>query len=442
MDDLFSMAGQDLAVGKPLAEKARPEKLTDFVGQEKWIGQGRLLADFLASDHLPSLVLWGPPGCGKTSFANLVSKATKSTFISRSAIDTGAKELKEEGEKAKERLHRFSEKTILFIDEIHRLNRAQQDCLLPYLEKGYLTLIGATTENPSFELNSALLSRCQVIVFEGLKQADLEKILSRALVLLDPELSWSSLAAAPLKDRLIGAAAGDGRRVLNLLENVYEYYVSKGRQALPESAIDEALQFVPARYDKDRDQHYDTISAFIKSIRGSDPDAALFYLARMLKGGEDPLFIARRLVILASEDIGNADHRALQVAVAVKDAVDFIGMPEAAISLAQAVTFLAASPKSNRSYMGLKKAQALADKFPHVEIPKSVRNAPTKLMKALGYGEDYKYAHDSDTGVTNQQFLPDEIKDVRLYEPTERGHEKILKGYLNWVRSQKSPEKN
>jgi len=433
MDDLFS--SQNLSRNQPLAERARPFELEQFQGQSRILGEGRLLKDLVLKDHLPSLILWGPPGSGKTSFGHLISKTTKSTFVNRSAIDTGAKDLKMEGEEAKQRLLRFNERTILFIDEIHRLNKAQQDVLLPYIEKGFFSLIGATTENPSFELNSALLSRCQVIIFDSLNEQALGKIIDRGLELLDPKVDWKNISSVSLKEIIINRASGDGRRALNLLENIFAFYL-KSQRPLTQEQIDEAIQFVPIRYDKSRDMHYDTISAFIKSIRGSDPHAALYYLVRMLKGGENPLFIARRLVILASEDIGNADPRALQVAINVKEAVDFVGMPEGAINLAQAVTYLATAPKSNRSYMGLKKAQELVDENPNLDIPLSIRNAPTQMMKNIGYGKDYQYAHNAESGVTPQRFLPDTIADLKLYEPTTRGHEKNITAYMEWIEAQ------
>ncbi|MDZ4677834.1 MAG: replication-associated recombination protein A [Oligoflexia bacterium] len=430
MDDLFSTSQTQFIDSQPLAERVRPQNVEAFVGQ-------KYARELLKAEKLPSLILWGPPGSGKTTFSHLVSKYTKSTFISRSAIDTGSKDLKLEGEDAKQRLLRFSEKTILFIDEIHRLNKSQQDCILPYIEKGYFTLIGASTENPSFELNSALLSRCQVIVFESLNADSISAILDRALKSLDTDIEWKSISASPINEHIIQTASGDARRALNLLENVYSYYVSHGSQKLNDEQIKEAFQYIPTRYDKSGDKHYDTISAFIKSIRGSDPHAALFYLSAMLKGGEDPLFIARRLVILASEDVGNADPRALQVAISVKQAVEFVGLPEAAINLAQGVTYLSCAPKSNRSYAGLKKAQELVEKHPDLEPPLSIRNAPTRLMENLGYGEKYQYAHDSKSGVTAQEFMPDKLKNIKIYEPTKHGYEKHISQYLEWVEEQK-----
>ena len=444
MDDLFSLSHDKNNDGtnQPLAERVRPKAFEDFAGQNEAFGSGTLLRKLLSADRLPSLILWGPPGSGKTTFANLVSLSTTAVFVSRSAIDTGAKELKSEGEQAKERLFHRQQKTVLFIDEIHRLNTAQQDCLLPYVEKGHLSLIGATTENPSFELNSALLSRCQVIIFHSHNESSLTKILDRALKSLDFELDWKDLSTIDIKKKIIHDAGGDARRGLNLLENIFSFYVSEGRLALTEAQLKDVIKYLPARYDKSREMHYDIISAFIKSVRGSDPHAALYYLARMLQGGEDPLFIARRLVILASEDVGNADPRALQVAVSVKEAVAFVGMPEAAICLSQAVTYLSTTPKSNASYTALGAAQKLAHEFPNEELPLAIRNAPTSFLKHLGYGEGYNYAHNSETGVTPQKFLPDRFASKKLYEPKAIGYEKNIRSYMDWVEKQTaSPEK-
>jgi putative ATPase len=438
LSDLFSVLDQSDNKNQPLAERVRPRLFEDFSGQSEAFGQGSLLTNLLITDKLPSLVLWGPPGSGKTSFAHLVSKNTKSTFINRSAIDTGAKDLKLEGEQAKQRLLYQNLKTILFIDEIHRLNKSQQDCLLPYIEKGYLSLIGATTENPSFELNSALLSRCQVIVFHAHDETSLSKILNRALKTLDEKISWLDISNdSNVLEKLISDSGGDARRALNLLENIFAYFSTKDRKSLSAEQIREAIQYIPPRYDKSGEMHYDIISAFIKSIRGSDPDAALYYMVRMLKGGESPLFIARRLVILASEDIGNADPRALLVAMNVKEAVDFVGLPEASINLAQAVTYLASAPKSNASYMGLRNAEALVKEFPNEEVPLDLRNSPTKLMDQLGYGDGYKYAHDEKSGVSNQRFMPSKLENKKLYKPTTRGYEKNIASYLEWVETQR-----
>lgn len=434
-EDLFTQAaGQNEVVERPLSERARPQNFDDYVGQTDILTKGPQLKELILNDKTPSLILWGPPGCGKTSLGILISKITKSTFVNRSAIDTGAKELKEEGEKARYRLQTTNTKTVLFIDEIHRLNRAQQDCLLPYVERGDLTLIGATTENPSFEINNALLSRSQVVVFKALKEKEIEKILDRAASILEENLTLEKLVDTSSKEFIFESTQGDARRALNSLERIYEKFIFGGRSKLNLNEVKETLHHTATNYDKKGDFHYNTVSAFIKSIRGSDPDAALFYLARMLEGGEDPLFIARRLVILASEDVGNADPRGIQVAVAVKEAVEFVGLPEAAINLAQAVTFLASTPKSNRSYAGLKKAQELAKKYAHLSPPMNILNAATNLMKKLGYGSDYQYDHDAQQGVSTQSFLPDEIKNEKIYEPKESGNEKNIKAYLDWVK--------
>lgn len=437
MDDLFSFTQScntsAQAAHRPLSERARPQNIKDFTGQAEVLNEGPRLRELISQDQVPSLILWGPPGCGKTSFAYLISKATKSEFISRSAIDTGAKDLKQEGEDAKRRFAYHQKKTVLFIDEIHRLNRAQQDCLLPYVERGDFTLIGATTENPSFEVNNALLSRCQVVVFKTLSEAEIEKILDHGLKVLDSEMQWENYSADSAREIIAKLSLGDARRALNFLERIHQNFLLQGRKRFNRDEILKIIQYVPASYDKTSENHYNTISAFIKSVRGSDPDAALYYMARMLEGGEDPLFIARRLVILASEDIGNAEPRALMVAVAAKDAVEFVGLPEAAINLAQAVTFLASSPKSNRSYMGLKKAQVAAKQYSHLTPPMNILNSPTDLMKKLGYGENYKYDHDEKFGISKQSFMPEKIRDLKFYEPIEKGHEKNIKLYLEWV---------
>jgi len=457
MEDLFSSSNENKERFQPLAERARPQTLEEFLGQQESVGAGKSIRKLFEQDRLPSLILWGPPGTGKTSFALLVAKKTKAQFVSLSAVDTGAKELRQEGERARDRLQQFGERTIVFIDEIHRLNKSQQDVLLPYVEKGFITLIGATTENPSFELNSALLSRTRVVLFKQLDESALSKILDRGLWLLTHEEGkknssfsqdavekiWSSLTTAEaqahfsLKSKIAEVAGGDARQALNLLQIVYEVYSVNGFQPLTENQVLDALSRRHFLYDKARDQHYDTISAFIKSIRGSDPHAAIYYLARMLKGGEDPLFIARRLVILASEDISNADPRALLLAVATKDAVDFVGMPEAQISLAQCVAYLATAPKSNRSYMALLDAQALIDKTGPLPVPLHIRNPQTKLMEELGYGRDYQYSHEGFGGWTDQQFLPDELRGKELYKPTSRGYEKQISNYLEWIKNRR-----
>ncbi|MCC6277312.1 MAG: replication-associated recombination protein A [Oligoflexia bacterium] len=428
MDDLFSASdSQDYA---PLAERLRPRSIDDFVGHPK--------AQKLLTARQPrSVILWGPPGSGKTTFAKIYSRALDGQVVYKNAVDFGAKEIKQEGESAKQRLLQTSCRTILFIDEIHRLNTAQQDCLLPFVEQGHLVLIGATTENPSFEINRALLSRVQLLIFEALSKTQLIQILDRALKYLDSSASWEQLGPNMPQD-ILDRAVGDARKAISILELIWEAFLRNGRQPLNDSQLADALSVIPTHYDKSKERHYDTISAFIKSIRGSDPNAALIYLAIMLKGGEDPKFIARRLIISASEDIGNADPRALTVATSVFHAVEVVGLPEAAINLAQAVTYLASAPKSNRSYLGLRKAQEIVETKSDLSIPLSLRNAATGLMKGLGYGQGYRYDHDSVGGVSGQSFLPPEIKDESVYEPGDRGYEKHIRTYLDWVRERRT----
>jgi putative ATPase len=436
--DLFSHANQDSTENQPLAERLRPRTLEEMLGQPKILGPGTPWRRLLESGQVPSLILWGPPGCGKTTFALLLAQKVDAEFITVNAVETGAKALRELGEQGKLRRLQFRRKTLLFVDEIHRLNKSQQDVLLPSVEKGDLILVGATTENPSYELNSALLSRCRVLVFERLQETDLRALANRAAELFHARLHEILLPDG--LDRLLEFSDGDGRRLLNLIEVILNLHqASQGSGALSWPLGAEALATVvdsPAlRYDKTADEHYDTISAFIKSVRGSDPDAAVYYLARMIKGGEDPVFIARRLVILASEDVGNADPRALTVAVSGLQAVELVGFPEAAITLAQVTTYMASAPKSNRAYMALQKAQEVIEKSGTVPIPLALRSAKTQAMKQLGYGKGYKYSHESEKGYIAQRFLPEELGDLKLYEPTDHGFEKTIAQYLAWLRS-------
>lgn len=436
--DLFSHANQDSTENQPLAERLRPRTLEEMLGQPKILGPGTPWRRILESGQVPSLILWGPPGCGKTTFALLLAQKVDAEFITVNAVETGAKALRELGEQGKLRRLQFRRKTLLFVDEIHRLNKSQQDVLLPSVEKGDLILVGATTENPSYELNSALLSRCRVLVFERLQEADLRALANRASELFHARLHEILLPEG--LDRLLEFSDGDGRRLLNLIEVILNLHqASQGSSALSWPLGAEALATVvdsPAlRYDKTADEHYDTISAFIKSVRGSDPDAAVYYLARMIKGGEDPVFIARRLVILASEDVGNADPRALTVAVSGLQAVELVGFPEAAITLAQVTTYLASAPKSNRAYMALQKAQEVIEKSGTVPIPLALRSAKTQTMKQLGYGKGYQYSHEGEKGYIAQRFLPEELGELKLYEPTDHGFEKTIKQYLAWLRS-------
>ncbi len=422
---------------KPLAERLRPSSLKDIVGQKKALHPRSPLIKRVEQGLLPNLIIWGPPGTGKTSFALLLCEILNFDFVVANAIDTGVKKIRDLGNEAHQKKITLGRQTVLFIDEIHRLNKSQQDILLPFTEKGDLILIGATTENPSYELNSALMSRCQLLVFERLEEEDLKILVFKALNSFDlkPQLVLSESA---IKE-VIGDANGDARKLLNTLDAILTAYNGSDSDQwdwplVPEQFY-EFFKNTSLYYDKASDSHYDAISAFIKSVRGSDPDAAVYYLARMVASGEDPVFIARRLVILASEDIGNADPKGLPLAMATMEAVKAIGLPEAGICLAQATTYLSSAPKSNRSYLSYKKALSEVNKSGNLEVPKSLRSAKTKLMKDIGYGKGYKYSHDGEKAWQEQTFLPDKIKDIKFYEPSERGFEKNISAYLRWMKS-------
>ncbi|MEQ9169328.1 MAG: replication-associated recombination protein A [Fulvivirga sp.] len=405
----------------PLAERMRPTNIDHLIGQQHLVGEKGILRKTILSGVIPSMILWGPPGVGKTTIANIIANHVKSPFHTLSAVSAGVKDVREVIDKAKRQ-----SKTILFIDEIHRFNKSQQDALLGAVEKGTITLIGATTENPSFEVNSALLSRCQVYTLKALTEDDLLGLINRVIE-NDKKLQQKTITIKEHK-ALLTISGGDARKLLNLLELVTDSLGDKP-VITDEAVIDIAQQRV-AIYDKSGEQHYDIISAFIKSIRGSDPNAAVYYLARMIEGGEDVKFIARRLLILASEDIGNANPTALVIANNAFQAVNVIGYPEARIILSQCVTYLACSAKSNASYMAINKAQALVRETGDLQVPMAIRNAPTKLMKDEGYGKGYQYAHDYDGNFVDFEFMPEEIKNKKLYDPGKNAREEELRKRL------------
>jgi len=423
-EDLFSAEERRRAEeGAPLAARMRPRTLEEFLGQEHVVGPGRMLRRAIEADRVPSLILWGPPGSGKTTLARLIAGATQSHFESLSAVTAGVADLRRAVQEARERRRDTERATILFIDEIHRFNKAQQDAVLPHVEDGTVTLIGATTENPSFEVIAPLLSRSRVVVLRALTEEELGTLVRRALA--DPERGLGARGLAideDALDMLANAAAGDARIALNALEVAAEL-VPAGGERITREEVREALQHRSPRYDKGGESHYDTISAFIKSIRGSDPDAAVYWLARMLAGGEDVLFIARRIVIAASEDVGMADSRALQVAVAAQQATHFLGMPEALYPLTHATIYLATAPKSNSAKSAYFTAAGDVERTLNDPVPLHLRNAVTGLMKRLGYGQGYRYAHDYEGHHVEQQHLPDRLAGRRYYEPSDQGME-------------------
>lgn len=402
---------------QPLAERLRPQSLDDYIGQSHLVGENGVFRKFIATGSVPSFILWGPPGVGKTTLAQIVAKTLDRPFYTLSAVTSGVKDVREVIDKAK-RQHLFNARpAFLFIDEIHRFNKSQQDSLLGAVEQGVITLIGATTENPSFEVISPLLSRCQVYVLKPMEDADLDTLLQRALT-TDEELLRRNIEVKE-KEALFRFSGGDARKLLNILDIVVG--ATDGDIVIDDERVTECLQQNIALYDKSGEQHYDVISAFIKSVRGSDPNAAIYYLARMLAGGEEPRFIARRLVILASEDIGLANPNALLLANACFDTVHKIGMPEARITLAETTIYLATSPKSNSAYMAINKALQLVEHdTTNRPVPLHLRNAPTKLMDKLGYGADYKYAHDFKGNFVQQEFLPESLSGTRFYTPNEQ----------------------
>ena len=445
MDMFEHQAEEEKAQQAPLATRMRPSAFHEFVGQEHLVGEGRVLRKAIEAGRIPSIVLWGPPGSGKTTLAYVIASTTKSHFSGVSAVSAGVADLRRIIEEAQERRKMSQQKTILFIDEIHRFNKAQQDAILPFVEDGTVTLIGATTENPSFEVTSPLLSRCQVLTLNSLIEDEIRVIIMRAL--RDRLKGLGALKvelASEAIDHLMAMSKGDARIALNALELAVMSTPpdAQGKRSVPLNIIEEAVQHPALRYDREGDQHYDAISALHKSMRGSDPDAALYWLGRMLEVGEDPLYIARRLVRFASEDVGMADPQALVVAMAAQQAVHFIGMPEGNLALAEAAVYLATAPKSNSLYEAYSRVQADIKKGSDDSVPLHLRNPVTPLMKQMGYGKGYKYAHDYPEHFVEQQNLPDALKGRQYYTPSEQGYEKQIAAQLQkwWQGKKKASE--
>lgn len=411
----------------PLAERLRPASLDGYIGQKHIVGEGAILRKAIESGILPSMILWGPPGVGKTTLAGIIAHQLKRPFYSLSAINSGVKDIREVIEKAKGDQFFGTNNPVLFIDEIHRFSKSQQDSLLGAVEKGTVTLIGATTENPSFEIISALLSRCQVYILKPLEKDDLLQLLDIALK--QDDILKKKKINIKEQEAMLRLSGGDARKLLNVLELVTNTLAKEEIEITNEVVMNIVQQNI-ALYDKSGEQHYDIISAFIKSMRGSDPNASVYYLARMLEGGEDPVFIARRMLILASEDVGNANPTALVLAASCFNAVNMIGMPEARIILSQCATYLACSAKSNASYMAIEEAFSEVKKSGDLSVPLHLRNAPTKLMKEIGYGKDYKYVHSYENSFVDLEFLPEKIAGTKFYEPGNNVREKEWREYL------------
>jgi putative ATPase len=433
MSDLFTHAAGKDRRGQPLAERMRPTTLEEFVGQGHLLGPGKLLERLLGAPELPSLILWGPPGTGKTTLARILAERRGARFAGMSAVLAGVAQLREVIADAADRLARHGSRTVLFLDEIHRFNKGQQDALLPHVEAGTIVLIGATTENPSFEINAALLSRCKVVRLEALEEPDIRALIDRSLTDAERGLGKAPPEIAPdVRDRIAREAGGDARRALGTLE-----LAASIAQVVTDDVVSEALQQKTLLYDKGGDQHYDVVSAFIKSMRGSDPDAALYWLARMLEAGEEPRFVLRRMVIFASEDVGNADPRGLQVAVSALQAYELMGMPEGIFPLTQAVLYLSTAPKSNtalKSYAAAREAVQARGALP---VPAHLRNAPTKLAKEMGFGKGYQYPHDFEGHHVAAHYLPDALRGTRFYEPSDSGYEKQIGERVAWWRARR-----
>ena len=449
MDIFEHRARQTADASRPLAERMRPVHIDEFVGQKEVVGRGTLIHKAIDNDRIFSMILWGPPGCGKTTLANIIAGETRSHFVRFSAVLSGVKDIRAVIKDAKNQQMLYRKRTILFVDEIHRFNKAQQDAFLHHVESGLITLIGATTENPSFEVIPPLLSRCRVVTLKTLSKDDIAVILNRTLKDVKKGLGHLGLVLArDALSHLINIAEGDARVALNSLEIVASLLISESDTSDKErnrlitlQDLEKALQKKALLYDKSGEEHYNLISAFHKSLRGSDPDAALYWLERMLSAGEDPFYIVRRMVRFASEDVGNADPYALRMALSAMEAFKFLGHPEGELALVQAAVYLATAPKSNSIYSAAGKVKDIIKSSGALPVPYHIRNAPTELMKELGYGKDYKYAHDYKGAYVSQDYLPDKLQGQVLYFPTDRGYEKTIKQRIDKWRALKKKKK-